>query len=260
MKRPGGYVYFGVWQLKGAYIKASIVLVPLLVIGIIYATGYAQVQALEAFSWAVGGQTIVIDPGHGGVDPGAVGPLGTLEKDITLSVSKRLGRILTQAGAQVYLTRETDIDLAGVGPGSEKRRDLDNRVAVVRKHRAQVYISVQANSFGSQWTGAQTFYNNKSPSSIALARHIQEQLRQLTPTDRLALPIDVYVLNQLPGSCTGALVEVGFLSNPEEEKMLNDPLYQEKLAWAIYQGLARFLAGEPEPPEPAWVFPGVHPA
>lgn len=260
MRRRGGYVYFGVWRLRGTCIKALIVLVPLLAIGIIYTSSYAQVRATEAFSWALGGQIIVIDPGHGGVDPGAVGPRGTLEKDITLAVSKRLGRILAQAGAQVHLTRETDTDLSGVGSGSEKLRDLDNRVAVARKYGARVYISIQANSFGTKWTGAQTFYNSKSPASITLARHIQDQLRRLTPTERLALPIDVYVLNQLPSACVGALVEVGFLSNPEEEKMLNDPLYQEKLAWAIYQGLARFLAGEPEPPEPAWLLPKVQPA
>lgn len=199
---------------------------------------------VAAVSWAVAGRTIAVDPGHGGVDPGAVGPGGTLEKDVTLAISLRLRRILEQAGAVVVMTRETDTDLSTPGKslGARKREDLDRRLALVREKGADVYLGIQANAFGTRWTGAQTFYYPRGEESRRLAEEVQAELRRiLGNTQRRAKALDIYVLRNL--NIPAVIVEVGFLSNAEEERLLNDPGYQEKVALAIFSGLVRYLAG-----------------
>ncbi|MGB9886582.1 MAG: N-acetylmuramoyl-L-alanine amidase [Moorellales bacterium] len=201
-------------------------------------------EALTTFSWLVAGRAVVVDPGHGGVDPGAVGPAGTREKDITLAISLRLRDLLVKAGASVAMTRETDVDLGTPGKplGARKREDLDRRIALAREHRAEIYLGIQANAFGSRWSGAQTFYDPGSVEGRLLAEAIQAELvRILGNTNRRARPLDLYLLRNLPVPAA-VIVEVGFLSNPQEERLLNDPYYQQKVAVAVYSGVVRYLA------------------
>jgi len=99
------------------------------------------------------------------------------------------------------------------------------------------------NSFGSEWSGAQTFYNPKSEANEILARYIQEELKATTNTKREILTINSsYLLDQL--DLPACIIEVGFLSNPQEEKKLIDPTYQDKLAEAIYKGILKFMASQ----------------
>jgi N-acetylmuramoyl-L-alanine amidase len=207
-----------------------------------YIAGRMAGASIEAMSWVVANKVIVIDPGHGGVDPGAIGAGGTYEKDLTLQIAKRLRQTLSRAGALVVLTREDDVDLGspGLSLSQRKKEDLQKRVAFTKEQNAELYLNIQANSYGN-CRGAQVFYDPKSVEGTKLAKTIQAELkRMLGITYREATKIDAYVLRNL--DIPAAMVEVGFLSNPQEEKLLNDPYYQEKLVWAIYAGTVKYLA------------------
>ena len=184
-------------------------------------------------------KVVCLDPGHGGDDPGAVGRSGVLEKDVNLAICKLLKGYLETAGAKVVLTRERDEDLSAGGID-----DLDRRVAIAKESGAHVFLSIHCNGFPSPiWYGAQTFYRRDGhPRSKRLAEVIQEELVRITEyTEREALGgIEQYVLKKM--NVPACLVEVGFLSNPDEERRLADPEYQAKVAWAIFVGVSRFFS------------------
>jgi len=196
---------------------------------------------------SVAGRHVAIDPGHGGVDPGAVGQGGTLEKEIVLDIALKLKPLFEQGGVSATLTREEDIDL-GSGTGTlreQKRADLAARVALANESGADVFISLHANSFPSpKWSGAQTFYYPGRSESESLAIAIQAELVKLMPGNgRKAGPGEYYVLEH--ANMPAAVVEVGFLSNPREEELLRDSEYRAKIAEAIFRGVLRFLAQRP---------------
>lgn len=194
------------------------------------------------------GKTIVIDAGHGGPDGGAKSKSGILEKDINLAISIYLRDYLQQAGALTALTREEDKDLARPetrGLSRRKTEDLLSRAKLIEQQKADLLISIHMNSIpSSRWRGAQTFYYPSNDNNKLLAELIQAELRRnLGNTDRVAKTIDTpYLLKT--SNVPSALVEVGFLSNPEEAELLADPGYQKKVAAAIYQGILRYYAGE----------------
>ncbi len=233
-----------VWQIKFKYL-ISMLLLSLAVVSVYdWAGTRLNEQAIEAMSWALAGKVVVVDPGHGGYDPGKVGVSGTLEKDINLAIALKLARIINTSGATAVLTRDQDVDLVTEGEGTRKKRDLDNRLKIIEDVKADLYIGIQANALGTRWTGAQTFYIEKNEEGRKLALSIQSEIRrQLKNTDRRALKIKEetsYILRNLD-HLPAALVEVGFLSNREEEKLLNDPDYQQKMAMAIYSGIVKYL-------------------
>ncbi len=198
----------------------------------------------QVMSWVVAHQVIVIDAGHGGRDPGAVGPGGTLEKDVTLAIAKRLELILRQAGAQVIMIRSEDKDFSGTGKtGTLKREDLLKRLETVKNSNPDLYLNIQANSFGTRWTGAQVFYDPRLKENERLAKCIQRKFRErFTNNKREAKELETFMLRNV--EVPGVMIEVGFISNPQEEKLLNDPVYQDKIAWTIFMGVAGYLAGE----------------
>lgn len=201
----------------------------------------------------VSGKVIVVDAGHGGPDGGAVGVSGIQEKAVTLPVAKYLAQLFRESGAKVIMTREEDRDLSGMADGTplgrRKRADLLNRVKLVNELGADVLISVHANKFPQQrYSGGQTFYFYKSgPENRRLALLIQKELIRLTGnTDREVGRLqEVYLLEN--AKVPAVTVEVGFLSNPREEKLLTEPAYQKQLAWAIFTGAAKWFAGAPVP-------------
>jgi len=203
-----------------------------------------QYEAITAMSWVVAGKTYIIDPGHGGEDPGKVGPDGLYEKDINLAVAQKLHAIIVQGGGQVTLTRDRDIALSSgqATVRERKRADLAKRIEIAETAKADVFISLHCNSFpGSQWSGAQTFYSPSVPGSKELAEFIQEELAsQLGNTTRKA-KADTSSLIMKRAKIPIVNVEMGFLSNPQEAALLKDPAYQDKVAWAIYSGIVRFL-------------------
>lgn len=192
----------------------------------------------------VAGRVVVIDPGHGGIDPGCVGKSGVLEKDLVLAIAKKLETKLNSYTIYTVLTRETDIDLAPEVKGpliKRKRVDLNKRAELATKHNADILVSIHINSFPeSRWSGAQTFYYADSGPGRILAQTIQKSLVvDLGPNNRKAKPGDFRILRET--KVASAMVEVGFLSNPREEKLLQDPQYQERIANAIAKGIVEYF-------------------
>lgn len=200
-------------------------------------------QDKKMWSWTLGNRVVVIDAGHGGVDPGAVGKGKVLEKDVTLAVSKRLQALVQQSGAKAIMVREDDSDL-GTSQGllKRKREDLAGRIQLALDAQAEVYLSIHANSFpNAKLTGAQTFYHADSPEGKLLAQSIQQELNNMTNGKRTVKGNqDIYILKKAHQAAV--TVELGFLSNLEEEQLLTTPEYQEKLAVAIFQGLSVYFS------------------
>ncbi|MFD1039119.1 N-acetylmuramoyl-L-alanine amidase CwlD [Virgibacillus byunsanensis] len=204
----------------------------------------------QTWSLPLSGKTIVLDPGHGGPDGGAVGKDQTLEKEISLEVAKKLQDYLQQAGALVYLTREKDEDLADEetkGLARRKAEDIRRRLDFIHDKKADFFLTIHLNALPSgKWSGAQTFYYSKHDESKHLAKMVQSEIiRNLENTDRVALAINgIYLLKQ--AEVPGALVEIGFLSNEHEREHLKKDSYQQKMAGSIYEGILRYATEEIE--------------
>ena len=230
---------------KPVAISLAIILLPVLSY---WGSNIDNPQEMAVLSYALANRIIVVDAGHGGFDPGAIGPGGNVEKDITLAISRKLVRVLSQAGALVVNVRDSDKDLAGDNfSGSlreRKRKDLAARVAQAEENKADIYISIHTNADVSpRWTGAQTFYNGDSESAKAIAISIQDELtRILGNTTRKAKTGSYFITDKT--DMAAIIVEVGFLSNPQEEKLLISDEYQNKLVFAIYSGIAKSQAGK----------------
>ncbi|MED4534584.1 N-acetylmuramoyl-L-alanine amidase CwlD [Metabacillus fastidiosus] len=198
------------------------------------------------------GKVIYLDPGHGGPDGGAVGQK-ILEKDVALEVALKLRDYLQEQGALVLLTREKDIDLAEEGTKGYSRRkteDLKKRAKLINESEADLYLSIHLNAIPSaRWSGAQTFFYGSYEENEEIAKFIQDELRRnLENTERKAKRINgIYLMKK--ANKPGALIEVGFLSNPNEERLLGQEDYQETLAASIYNGVLRYFSNEKNPPE-----------
>lgn len=199
----------------------------------------SNVKEMRVMSYAVANKVIVIDPGHGGTDSGAVrGKI--VEKDITLSISQKLAQELSQAGAAVIMIRNSDTDMMPEGQKFHKREDLKVRVQKANESDADLYISIHTNADPNpRWFGAQTFYNSSSEASKLLAESIQGELTEiLANTTRKALRGDYYVMNNT--KMPAVIIEVGFISNPREGELLKKDDYQKKVAYAIFSGIAKY--------------------
>src|SRR5690606_7985110 len=221
--------------------------------------------AAAPFAETVPGRVVAIDPGHGGPDPGAIGVTGVREKDITLAIARELQQLLHRSAVYTVMTRTGDHDLIqGERVSHRQREDLRRRAALANEAGVDVFVSLHANSFPSPvWSGAQTFYRDGDEESRRLAVAIQTALvQQLGPNRRTARPADLAILRAV--EAPAALVEVGFLSNPQEEQLLKDPAYQRRLAAAIAHGIFVFLSGQAAPAaatafEPAGDGPRAYP-
>ena len=174
---------------------------------------------------------ICIDPGHGGYDPGAVGPSGLKEKDITLAVSLLLAEKLRAAGQDVTLTRTGDI------ASWTSNTDLLKRCSLANQGGADVFISVHCNSAANPAaTGTETYHHASSADGKRLARAVQGELvSALGLPDRGVKTAGFYVLRHT--SMPAILVELAFICNPKEEALLAAPGFQAKAAQAIAKGI-----------------------
>jgi N-acetylmuramoyl-L-alanine amidase len=212
----------------------------LLTINIGYLRGYtAMIQKTFA-------RTIVIDPGHGGKDGGASGTTGTVEKDINLAISQKLRGYIESSGDVCMMTRETDAGLYdGSGTRWVKSKDLKKRKEIINSSKGDIFISIHLNSFPQQqYYGAQVFYQTGNEQSKLLAECVQGQMVSVLDPDnkRVAKASDTYFIlrnNPMPS----IIVECGFLSNSKEEKLLKDEEYQNRVAYAIYTGILKYLEG-----------------
>lgn len=195
----------------------------------------------------ISGRTIVIDAGHGGIDPGAVSAKGILEKEITLKIAQELESLLQKAAVYVVMIRNADYDLADSSESNllkRKRQDLMQRVFIAEQANADLYLSIHANYFPApRWSGAQTFYLEGCVEGKKLAEAIQTELvRHLGPNNRVAQTGNFRVLRDT--TMPAALVEVGFLSNPQEAEFLSQSNYQQQVASAIFDGILLYCGIE----------------
>ena len=189
--------------------------------------------------------TVVIDAGHGGFDSGKVGIDGTLEKDINLSISKKLEKLLCAADIKVLMTRTEDTELSTDSAQNKKRQDMLNRATFMNEANADCIISIHQNSYPEESIdGAQVFYYTESDTGHTLAALIQNALiHDVDPSNhRIEKSNDSYYLLKNV-SAPIVIVECGFLSNFAESKKLVDDTYQQKLAWAIHIGILQYLNG-----------------
>jgi len=194
----------------------------------------AYVRSCQITAASLQGRKIVIDPGHGGSDPGARGTTGVQEKTINLSIAQKLVNLLEEAGAIVILTRNSDQTVI-----NQQRVDLANKAA------ADLMISIHANSFSNvESNGTETFYcakNSNNTASRMLALQVQRELvTAIGLRNRGVKTSSFFVLNKV--NLPAALVEVAFLSNPLEEAILLDPEAQNKIAMALYRGIEAYFS------------------
>ncbi|MDR3086221.1 MAG: N-acetylmuramoyl-L-alanine amidase [Christensenellaceae bacterium] len=193
------------------------------------------------------GRVIGIDPGHGGYDGGAVSVTGRAEKEYNFEISQRLGAAVEALGGTVVYTREADIALIDPAntPGYKKRKELDNRISILQAAKVDAVVSIHMNNFRPQRSirGAQAFYKAESASGAALAQAIYGCLSQIEEARPRKPSIgDYYILNSADAAI---LMECGFLSNKEDERLLADGDYQTRLASALARGLARYFELSP---------------
>lgn len=192
-------------------------------------------------------KTIVIDPGHGGYDPGKIGITGTLEKDINLSIALLLKTELEKNGCRVVMTRTDDNELCSPDCANKKTDDLNHRIEIIEAAKPDFVVSIHQNSFpDTNVSGAQVFYygneeDTKNNSGV-LAEYIQNALIRLQNPDNHRQPkanTSYYLLKNTTRPIV--IVECGFLSSYSEESLLTDTAYQEKTAGAICQGILDYI-------------------
>ena len=187
---------------------------------------------------------VMLDPGHGGYDPGAITPQGVYEKSINLQIAQKVKEMLGPSGIDVFLTREEDIDYApdgAKGKNTKKQIDLNRRIDIANEAKANIFVSLHVNATATgQNSGAETFYHYKSESGKRLAVLIQQELIKIPGMNRrIAKPGDFYVIKNT--SMPAVIVEVGYLSSTKEQKKLQQSWYQEQLSRAIAKGIANYF-------------------
>ena len=188
------------------------------------------------------GYTVVIDAGHGGLDPGSIGyKTKVRESDVNLAISKKLETELKKAGISVVMTRTTQEGLYGLSTNNYKKRDMAKRREIIENARPNMVISVHMNSYVKHnLRGAQAFYDKNSEISKQLALAVQDQFASnLEASDKGVSIGDYFMLK-----CTQApsiIAECGFLSNEEDEKLLLSDNYQNKIVACIVAGVLSFL-------------------
>lgn len=189
---------------------------------------------------------IVVDAGHGGLDPGKVGINDALEKDINLDLALKLKELLEKKDIEVILTRDSDTGLYSESSNNKKVEDMQNRCQIITDANPVFTVSLHQNSYTtSDVKGAQVFYYGQSAEGKKLADIIQSSLiERVDPDNNRAAKANesYYLLKKTPTPTV--IVECGFLSNPEEAELLLTTEYQDKLVRAIYMGILDYLQQE----------------
>lgn len=196
---------------------------------------YADVSDLPLL-----GKVIYLDAGHGGVDDGASSNK-IKEKDINLVLVKKLESVLISKGAIVYLTRKGDYDLSKTNI-NRKRSDLANRAKLINESKADMYISIHLNSTTeSRWRGLQIFYNNVNSENKILADTISDILKEKLSNVREVKKENDYYMYKRITNVPGILIEAGFISNPNDNYILRESDYQDKLVNSITLGIISYF-------------------
>ena len=191
--------------------------------------------------------TVVLDAGHGGVDGGAIGVNGSVEKDINLAVTLKIGRLLSEAGVRVVYTRQDDREVCSDeerDSGHRKMYDLKNRLAIAHATEGAVLVSIHMNTYSSpNCQGLQVYYAPVAPEGRILADKIQARVcADLQPNNHRTVKAageSIYLLHH--ATCPAVLVECGFLSSPVECKKLSDKDYQRELSFSIFCAIIEYI-------------------
>jgi N-acetylmuramoyl-L-alanine amidase len=202
----------------------------------------------ESDTQKVGGNAlplIVIDPGHGGRDGGAIGGNGAvIEKDLNLDIAKTLASLLRISGYEVVMTRNEDIMLVDPAvTSSKKASDLAARLKIAQSYENAIFISIHMNAFpDSKYSGLQVYYSKNHGGSLDLARNIQDSSRLLDPSNGRKIKASgesIYLLHKL--NCPAVLIECGFLSNEAECAKLSDNEYRDQLALTFFDCISDYI-------------------
>jgi N-acetylmuramoyl-L-alanine amidase len=177
------------------------------------------------------GRRVVIDPGHGGKDPGAISPIGPREKDVVLPVSLEIARLLREAGHEVILTRQTDVFV-----------ELDDRAAIANRRDADLFVSIHADSADNRDARGFTVYvcRGASSGSETVANAVVQSLDSGSGLDSRGVRAANYRV-LVRTECPAILVELGYLSNRQDASLLRQDAVQKKLARCIAEGIDSFL-------------------
>ncbi len=183
------------------------------------------------------GKTIILDIGHGGDDPGT-SYQNILEKDLNLAIGLELEKELSRNGAIVILTREGDYDLSSPNAHRRKKSDFDNRIDLINKSKANVYLSIHINYLeDTSYYGGQIFYYGEDNKK--LAEFLQSEFNTISYPRSIKPMPNIYMYRRL--KIPGVLVECGFISNKKEREKLITPAYQKEIAKVLTQGLANYF-------------------
>lgn len=209
-------------------------------------TAFTKPKVVATVNLPVSNKVIVLDAGHGVPDEGAESSRGTTEAETNLKIALKVQTLLEQSGATVILTRSDENAIYDIDSKTLKQKkisDIHNRVKIGNESSADIFVSIHLNKIPQQqYSGWQTFYQEGNEQSINLAKSIQTNLNDSIQKEnkRVAMKIDnIYIMKHVQIPAT--IVECGFLSNPEEEKLLLDDQYQDRLAWGIYNGIMDYF-------------------
>jgi len=230
--------------------KNNIILIGLifLLLVTVYSLNFGEERVVSVTNEQGVQRTVIIDAGHGGEDPGAVSDYsGIKEKDVNLEIAFKVKELLENDGFKVIMTRVEDklnYNSDAKTIYEKRKQDLTGRKKIMDEAGADIVVSIHLNKFEQpQYYGAQTFYPPNSPESQKLAMSIQKALKEIAdPTntrESLVKKEPIVILRDL--KTTTAIVECGFLSNPEEEKKLQTKEYRDKLALAIKEGIVNYF-------------------
>jgi len=183
---------------------------------------------------------IYLDAGHGGKDPGAYYK-DIYEEDINLEIVLKLKEKIESLGATVYLTRDDDYDLSSPNASLRKKSDLSHRASMINDSNADIYLSIHLNSsLSTNWKGAQVFYDDINPKNKEIAEIFQKGFNENLNSTRSIKEIStLYMYKNI--NKPGVLLEVGFISNPNERYLLKTNEYQNKIVDTIASSLIEIL-------------------
>lgn len=191
--------------------------------------------------------SVIVDAGHGLPDGGAVGAGGTVEQEINIAIAKKLAEVLEGKNIDVIMTRE---DESGIWTEKsdtireKKVEDMYNRLKIMKNSKSDLFVSIHMNSYTNKSTsGLRIFYSPSFDEIKPLAENIQIRMSDVTGAKTnvvKAADSSLFLMKKTP--IPAILVECGFISNPQEEKKLNDEDYQARLAWAIADAIEKYYS------------------
>lgn len=226
--------------------KKRILFINLIIVISIFSLAITSNTILETSSTPISGHTIILDAGHGLPDGGAIAVDGSYESELNLDIVLKLQNLLEASGCTVILTRSDENGIYETDKKSireKKRSDMKNRVEIANNTESEVFVSIHMNTISdSKYSGWQSFYKKEDETSKEISASIQENLNYYIQKQnkRDIKPISgIYLVKNV--TIPLVIIECGFLTNHEENRLLHTDEYQNKLAWGIFCGLMDYF-------------------